>query len=82
MTLLEKFVWVVPDKRPLNGCCCYWRSIFATHISGWLDSRVVSLLDSGTEGPRFESQPRCCWVIVLGKLFIPFVPLFTKKRNW
>jgi len=24
---------------------------------GWLGSRVVSVLDSGAEGPRFKSQP-------------------------
>jgi len=47
----------------------------------WLGSRVVSLLDSGAEGPGFKSQPRRCWATVLGKLFIPIVPLFTKQRN-
>ena len=36
---------------------------------GWLGSRVVSMLDSGTEGPGFKSQPPCCRVTVLGKLF-------------
>jgi len=45
-------------------------------------SRVVSMLDSGAEGPRFKSQPRCCRVTVLGKLFAPIVPLFTKQQNW
>jgi len=48
---------------------------------GWLGSRVVSVLDSGTEGPDFKSQPRRCRVTVLGvlgKLFTPIVPLFTK----
>ena len=48
----------------------------------WLDSRVVSVLDSGAEGPRFKSQSRPCRVTVLGKLFTPSVPLFTKRRNW
>ena len=48
----------------------------------WLGSRVVSVLDSGTEGPRFKSQPRRCRVTVLGKLFTPIVPLFTKQQNW
>ena len=47
----------------------------------WLGSRVVSLLDSGAEGPVFKSQLRRCRVTVLGKLFIPIVPLFTKQRN-
>jgi len=35
--------------------------------SGWLGSRVVSVLDSGAEGPGFKSQPRRCRVTVLGK---------------
>jgi len=43
---------------------------------------LVIVLDSGAEGPRFKSQPRCCWVTVLGKLFTPIVPLFTKQQNW
>jgi len=42
---------------------------------------VVSLLDSDAEGPGFKSQPRRCRVTVLGKLFTPIVPLFTKQRN-
>ena len=51
------------------------------HIIGWLSSRVVSVLDSGAEGPGFKSQPRRCQVTVLGKLFTPIVPLFTKPQN-
>jgi len=47
----------------------------------WLGSRVVSVLDSGAEGPGFKSQPRRRRVTVLGKLFKPIVPLFTKQRN-
>ena len=47
-----------------------------------LDSRVVIVLDSGTEGPGFESQSRLCRVTVLGKLFTLIVPLFTKQQNW
>jgi len=31
---------------------------------GWLDSRVVSVLDSGAVGPGFKSQPRRCRVTV------------------
>ena len=49
---------------------------------GWLGSRVVSALDSGVEGPGFKSQPRRCRVTVLGKLFTPIVPLFTKQLNF
>jgi len=47
-----------------------------------LDSRVVSVLDSGAEGPGFKSQSGRCRVTVLGKLFTPIVPLFTKQQNW
>jgi len=47
----------------------------------WLGSQVVSVLDSGAEGPGFKSQPRRCPVTVLGKLFTPVVPLFTKQQK-
>jgi len=46
--------------------------------TGCLSSLVVSMLDSVAEGPRFKSQSRRCRVTVLGKLFTPIVPLFTK----
>jgi len=52
-----------------------------TDPGGWLGSRVVSALDSGAEGPGFKSQPRRCRVTVLGKLFTPIAPLFTKQQN-
>jgi len=56
-----------------TDCLMRWR---------WLGSRVVSVLDSGAEGPGFKSQPRRCRVTVLGKLFTPIVPLFAKQQNW
>jgi len=49
---------------------------------GWLGSKVVSVFDSRAVGPVFKSQPRRCQVTVLGKLFTPVVPLFTKQQNW
>ena len=52
-----------------------------TYHYGWIGSRVVSVLDSGAEGPGFKSQPRRCRVTVLGKLLTPIVPLFTKQQN-
>ena len=45
-------------------------------------SRVVIVLDSGAKGPGFKSQSRRCRVTVLGKLFTPIVPLFTKQQKW
>jgi len=51
-------------------------------LNRWLGSRVVSVLDSGAEGSGFKSQSRRCRVTVLGKLFTPIVPLFTKQQNW
>jgi len=50
--------------------------------AGWLGSRVVSVLDSGAEGPGIKLQQRRCRVTVLGKLFTPVVSMFTKQRNW
>ena len=52
-----------------------------TVLRGRLGSRVVSVLDSGAEGPGFKSQPRRGRVTVIGKLFTPIVPLFTKQRK-
>jgi len=76
------FTFLVPahlgshgKKGPLNGCVCNARK-------GWLGSRVVGMLNSGAEGPGFILQPRRCRVTVLGKLFTPVVPLFTKQQNW
>ena len=36
---------------------------------------MVSVLDSGAEGPGFKSQTRRCRITVLGKLFTPIVPV-------
>ena len=44
-------------------------------------STKVAHTDSGAVGPGFKSQLRCCRVTVLGKLFTPIVPLFTKQQN-
>jgi len=60
----------------------YCRVYFVIHYEGWLGSRVVIVLDSGAEGPRYKSQPRRCRVTVLGKLLTLTVPLFTKQQNW
>ena len=51
-----------------------------TNSIGWLGNRVVSVLDSGTEGTGFKSQSRRCRVTVLGKLLTPIV--HHKQRNW
>jgi len=66
-----------------HGCCILLPMPFYYYtMVGWLGSRVVSVLDSGAEGPGFKSQPRRCRVTVLGKLFTPIVPLFAKQENW
>ena len=64
-------------SRRLNVC-----SDTLLSTKGWLGSRVVSVLESGTEWPGFKSQSRRCRVTVLGKLFTHTVPLFTKQQNW
>jgi len=51
------------------------QSTSSMHRYVWLGSRVVSVLDSGAEGPGFKSQSRRCRVTFLGKLFTPIVPL-------
>jgi len=58
-----QWVWTVclrllPDRVVAAIWTRYIRS-----LEGWLSSRVVSVLDSGAEGPGFKSQPQrylCC----------------------
>ena len=57
-------------------------SRFGGILVWWLGSRVVSVLNSGAEGPGYKSQSRRCQVTILGKLLTPIVPLFTKQQNW
>ena len=83
----ECFFWyrptrVVPDQRPLNGRCMLWWFSYCLCAREWLGTKVVRVLDSGAEGPGFRSQPRRCRLTVLGKLFTPIVPLYTKQQNW
>ena len=40
-------------------------------VTNLLSRRVVSVLDSGAEGPGFKSQQRCCRVTVLGNCSQP-----------
>ena len=92
-----KYVLLTHDVQPVNLRTRYLLPIntsysptylltyflFKKKICGYWDcSRVVSVLDSGAEGPGFKSQPRRYLVTVLGKLFTPIVPLFTKQQNW
>ena len=60
---------VVLEKRLLNGCSSS-------------SSKGGSVADSGAEGPVFKLQSRRYRVTVLGKLFTPIVPVFTKQQNW
>jgi len=59
-----------------------FRLSYPSRSSGWLGSRVVGVLDSRAKEPGFKSQLRRCRMTVLGKLFTPIMPLFTKQRNW
>ena len=80
MSLHRRFAQVLPNL--LLGTCAGRDRPGYLRRSGWLCSRVVSVLDSGAVGPGFKSQPRRCRVTVFGKLFTPVVPLFTKQQNW
>jgi len=67
------FVFATNNVFFMHVCCAISIIIIIIIISninnGLLGSRVVSVLDSGAEGPRFKRQPRRCRVTVLGKLF-------------
>jgi len=73
------FTFLVPAHPCSPGKMAVKRVCVCSCWFGWLGGRVVSVLDSGAEGPGFKSQPRGCRVTVLGKLFTPTVPLFTKQ---
>ena len=75
------FTFLVPAHPGSRGKRAVKRACVCS-ILGWLGSRVVSVLDSGAEGPGFNSQSRRCRVTVLGKLFTATVPLFIKQQNW
>jgi len=53
-----------------------------SNLTSFLLNRQEVKLDSGAERPGFKSQSRRCRITVLGKLFTPIVPLFTKQQNW
>ena len=70
--------WIVQLYLPGGTNVTWFLGLHMSALVHWLTSRVVSVLDSGAERPGFKSQPWCCWVTVLGKLFTPIVPLFSK----
>ena len=55
------------------GCVFLQITFRFGYITGWLTSRVVSMLDLGAEGPGFKLHSRRCRVTVLDKLFTPIV---------
>jgi len=59
-----------------NGATPYQRQAIHTEYTMRTvpSSRVVSVLDSGAEGPGFKSQPRRCRGNSLSQLFTPIVP--------
>ena len=68
----------------ISWCRCFALRVYTAFLRSlleWLGSRVVNVLDSGAVEPGFKSQSRRCRVTVLGKLFKPIVPLFTKQQN-
>jgi len=85
-----QFIWPLSRKR-ITARSMYmpgWKivnnKIFCLYIFLLyrLGNRVVSVLDSRAGGPGFKSQQQRCRVTILGKLFTPIVPLFTKQQNW
>ena len=62
---LRSTPWPLPHRRcHLPRSYVHERGTFLFFFlavtNRWLGSRVVSVLDSGTEGPRSKSQPRRC----------------------
>jgi len=81
LRLHGRLICVSGFSTGVHASSLFWRVLVCNYLPRWLGSRVVSVLDSGAEGPGFTSQPRRCRVTVLGKLFTPIVPPFTKQQN-
>jgi len=68
---------VVLDKGPLNGCVCVRECVCLTNfqkkLAQWLACWTHAQNDLGSSRSRDA---------VLGKLFTPIVPAFTRQRNW
>ena len=79
---IDRVVYVGSNQHLEIETVKAWDFYLLYLLLGWLGSRVVGVLDSGAEGPGFKSQSPRCRVTVLGKLFTPIVPLFTKQQNW
>jgi len=60
---------ILPSVQQLHSTFCTSAFYFPHYTNSSLGSRVVSMLDSGAQGPGFKSQPRRCRVTDLGKLF-------------
>jgi len=83
--LEERATGHVEYSRPVF-CFLLVDGMEATHIyTGWLGSRVVSVLDSGAVGPAARVQIAVATLSgnsLIGKLLTPIVLLLTKQRNW
>jgi len=57
--LAKMKIMVVKDveREDIEFICKVSQWLHVVQHRGWLSSRVVSMLDSGTEGPGFISQP-------------------------
>jgi len=80
--MCDSFYAIGPWGEQQAAAICPSVRLWLKCFRGWLGSRVVSMLDSGPKGHGFEWRPRRCRVTVLGKLFTPIMPLFTKQRHW
>ena len=70
-------------------CFTHARSIFTEYfVIGAYQTTIGSVAEwlacwtQAQKSPGFKSQSRRCRVTVLGKLFTPIVPVFTKQQNW
>jgi len=56
---LDRYEKTVDAADSFDVCkACESSFAFSILVNGWLGSRVVSVLDSGAEGPGFKSQSR------------------------
>ena len=88
--------YVTDGMRMVVVCMCWHRNVFVKcdrliQVPSFISSAISRSTPATVEwlvcwtqaqGPGFKSQSRRCQVTVLGKLFTPIAPLFTKQQNW
>ena len=65
----------------VRSSTCWQEITYVVYFAGGSVAEWLACWTQTRKGPG-SNRLRRCRVTVLGKLFTPIVPLFTKQRNW